>query len=146
MVTGCATTHKEKIIRNSLLAASTGVAYGVTQDEFKTQHALMYGATAGLITAAVSLYYYDPEKEAESLKKETAALKAKLDEFKNPVLLNQGSTLFSSQIPGELSKFVQPGSWKHYSLNQWIQDPNNQNIWIKQTEMYEIIPPSSGTQ
>jgi hypothetical protein len=141
---GCASTMKEKITRNTLIASAIGAGVGSTREVYKSSHALMYGATAGLLTAAVSLYYYDPDKENEGLKRETATLKAKLDQFENPILLDSGKSLFKSQIPGELSKLVNPGSWKHFSLNQWIQDPNNPNVWIKQVEMYEILPPGSG--
>ncbi|MGZ3769347.1 MAG: hypothetical protein ACXVCP_08465 [Bdellovibrio sp.] len=143
---GCATSTKGKILRNSILAGITGAAYGSTKEEYKATHAALYGASAAALTALASLYIYDPDKEADELKKETETLKAKLDEFQKPILLDQGNSLFKSQLPSSLTKLVRLGEWRHYKLDEWIQDQNNPNIWLRQIEMYEIIPPSNGNQ
>lgn len=143
-VMGCATTAKDKIIRNTLLAASAGAVYGSTKENYPVANAALYGATAAALSGIASLYYYDPEKETEKLKHETTLLKEKLDQFEKPTLIEQGNSLFKSQFPPSLAKLVQPGEWKRYRIDQWVQDPNNPNVWIKQVEMYEIIPPSNG--
>jgi len=141
---GCATTSKEKILRNTLMAAGVGAIYGCKKENYPVANAALYGATAAAITGLASLYYYDPEKETEKLKQESALLKEKLDQFEKPTLIEQGNSLFKSQFPASLAKLVQPGEWKRYRIDQWVQDPNNQNIWLKQVEMYEVIPPNNG--
>ena len=143
-VIGCATTSKDKILRNTLIAAGSGAAYGYNRQNYPISNAALYGATAAALTGIASLYLYDPDKETQKLKQETALLKEKIDQFEKPTLIDQGNSLFKSPFPPSLSKLVQPGEWKRYRIDQWVQDPNNQNIWIKQVEMYEIIPPSSG--
>lgn len=143
---GCATTTKVKTLRNSVLAGMVGAAYGSSKEDYKATHATLYGASAAALTALVSLYIYDPDKKTEELKRETEILKAKLDEFQKPSLLDQGNSLFKSQLPSSLTKLVRLGEWRHYKLDEWVQDQNNPNIWLRQVEMYEIIPPSNGNQ
>nr|BFD69029.1 hypothetical protein HAGR004_40510 [Bdellovibrio sp. HAGR004] len=143
---GCASSTKGKVLRNTLLAGAAGAAYGSTRSDYKATHAAMYGASTAALAALVSIYAYDPDKSNEELRKETAELKYKLDQLEKPSLIDRGNSLFKSQIPSSLAKLVQPGEWKHYKLDQWIQDPSNPNVWLRQVEMYEIIPPSHGNQ
>lgn len=58
---------KEKIVRNTLGAA--GVAVGSTKEQYKSSHELMYSATAAVLVALASVYYYDPDREIEAYKK-----------------------------------------------------------------------------
>ena len=143
---GCATTMKEKIVRNTLLAGAAGVAVGSTKEQYKSSHELMYSATAAVLVALASVYYYDPDREIEAYKKETESLKSKLDQVAKPTLIEQGSSLFKAQVPSSLSKLVQLGEWKHYKMDEWVQDANNPNLWLRQVEMYEVMPPSSYNQ
>jgi len=145
-ISGCATTMKEKIVRNTLLAGAAGVAVGSTKEQYKSSHELMYGATAAALAAIASVYYYDPDREIEAYKKETESLKSKLDQVAKPTLIEQGSSLFKAQVPSSLSKLVQLGEWKHYKMDEWVQDANNPNLWLRQVEMYEVVPPSSYNQ
>lgn len=143
ILSSCATSTKGKILRNSIIAGAAGAVYGSTRQDYKATHAAIYGASAAAITALISLYTYDPDKTNEELKKETETLKTRIDQLEKPSLVNQGSSLFKSQLPLSLTKLVHPGEWKHYKLDQWVQDPNNPNLWLRQVEMYEIIPPSN---
>lgn len=143
---GCASSTKGKVLRNTLLVGAAGATYGSTRGDYKATHSVMYGASAAALAAIASIYAYDPDKSNDELRKETAELKYKLDQLEKPSLINQGNSLFNSQMPGSLAKLVQPGEWKHYKLDQWVQDPSNPNIWLRQVEMYEVIPPSNGNQ
>jgi hypothetical protein len=140
---GCSTTTKEKIIRNTLIAGAIGYAIGQQRPENQTAYGSMYAGNMAAAAAIGSLYYYDIDKESEDLKKENQFLKSQLDQFQKPTLIEQGNSLFKSQIPGPLSKLVRLGEWKHYKLDQWIQDQSNPNLWFRQIESFEIIPPSS---
>jgi hypothetical protein len=142
---GCASSVKEKIVRNSLVAAAPGVAYGLGRDEFKTQNALMYGATSGLITALVSLYYYDPDKEIEDYKRKSKELAKSLDDFSSPLPSSylkgySGTTLNNPQaIPEKYRSLISPGQWTLKQIDEW--ESLDEYRKVHKTEMLEIIPP-----
>src|SRR5690606_31418252 len=97
-------------------------------------------ATVGVLSVVVN------SSKDDSLKSENDQLKAKLDQFQkqsSPQLVQKGNSLFSSPIPSEVAGLVEPGEWKRYKMDQWVQDPNQSNTWYRQVEMFEIIPPVS---
>lgn len=140
---GCASNMKEKIVRNSLIAGAVGAAYGSTYQDYPGAHQVMFGSMFAAAAALASVYYYDPDKDSDEIKKENQFLKSQLDQFQKPTLIEQGNSLFKSQVPGPLTKLVRLGEWKHYKLDQWIQDQGNPNLWFRQVESFEIIPPST---
>ncbi len=140
--TNCATTYKGKILEFASAGAIVGGAYGNSRPEYKDQNAMMYASLGALIGTIAGTYLMDPEKEINKAKLEISTLKAKLDEFQKPNLIDQGNSLFKSRLPNDLTKLIQPGEWKRYKIDYWVQDQSNQNLWLRQTEMFEVIPPS----
>jgi len=140
--TNCATTYKGKVFESSLMGAVVGGAYGYSRPEAKDQNAMLYGSMGVALGALIQTLYLNPDKEIKDIKLEALNLKTKLDEFQKPNLIDQGNSLYKSSIPMDLTKLVQPGEWKRYKIDYWVQDQSNQNQWFRQTEMFEVIPPS----
>ena len=142
---GCASNMKEKIVRNSLIAAAPGVAYGLGRDDYKTQHALIYGATSGLIAALISVYYYDPDKEIDDYKRKSKELAKSLDDFSNPSSSSiskgySGSALNNQQaIPEKYRSLISPGQWALKQIDEW--ESLDEYRKVHKTEMLELIPP-----
>jgi len=144
LVTACASTPREKILQNTILAGAVGALIGQSRSEYKNTYSMMYAGSSAAIAGAVSTYYYLSKEE--DLKTENDALKARLDQFQkqmDPTLIQKGNSLFSSPLPREVSSLIEPGEWKRYKMDQWVQDPNQSNTWYRQVEMFEIIPPVS---
>ena len=60
----------------------------------------------------------------------------------DPKLVSEGVGLKESPLPGELKSFIRPGEWKHYKLDRWVKDETQDNVWVRQTELFEFIPPT----
>ncbi len=142
LLCSCATTYRGKIVQNALIGAAVGVLVGQSKETHKGPNSIMYGSLGASIGGLGTVYYLDPDKEVDSLKAANQALERALEKTK-PKLMDQGSTMFTtSKIPTDLKGLIVPGSWKRYSIDQWHKDESNPNIYYKQTEMVEIIPPS----
>lgn len=143
-LSSCATVENTEILKRMAVAGAVGYAAGQRKSENKQAYSLMY---AGIAASSVGAYsIYQNSKSEDKVREENKALKIKLDQFQNryePKLVQQGNSLFNSPIPKEVSTLVDPGEWKRYKLDQWVQDPNQSNIWYRQVEMFEIIPPVS---
>ena len=133
---------RNAVLRDITLGAVAGAILAQSRSENKDAYTLMYagigGATAGALSAIINI------PDEDQLKKENEKLKEQVLKFQKqmqPQLIQQGNSLFSSPIPKEVSSLVEPGEWKRYKLDQWVQDPNQQNTWFRQVEMFEIIPP-----
>lgn len=144
---GCASTMKEKITRNTLIASAIGAGVGSTREVYKSSHALMYGATLGLITALVSVYYYDPDKEIEEYKRKSKELAKSMDEFatestgypsKRPAY--SGPALNNPQaLPEKYRHLIIQGEWVLKQIDEWEQLDEHRKI--HKTELLELIPP-----
>lgn len=144
MTVGCATSTRNKVLRDMAIGAAAGALIAQTKSDYRMTYTAMYAGTGAAIAGAVSTYM-NVSKD-EELQMENQQLKTKLDHFQKqlqPQLIQQGNSLFSSPIPKEVSGLVEPGQWKRYKLDQWVQDPNQSNTWYRQVEMFEIIPPVS---
>lgn len=145
MTSGCATSStRNTILRDMAIGAIAGAAIAQTKEDNKAAYTSMY-AGIGAATAGVLSVIVNSGKD-DSLKNENEQLKAKLDQFQKqslPQLVQKGSSLYSSPIPSEVAGLVEPGEWKRYKMDQWVQDPNQSNTWYRQVEMFEIIPPAS---
>lgn len=143
-LTACSSLNtRNTILRDMAIGAVIGTLVGQTRDTNREAYSAMYAgigaATAGAISAVINI----PD---ENLKKENDDLKEKVKNFElqlKPKLIQQGNSLFSSPIPKEVSSLVNPGEWKRYKMDQWVQDPNDSNTWYRQVEIFEIIPPVS---
>lgn len=135
-------SSKQRIIRDMAIGAAVGSLIGQSKAENRGPYTLMYaglGATAGAVVNIAS-----NNTDEAALIKENERLKAKLEEFQKsiePKLVSQGSSLFSSPLPKEVASLVEPGEWKRYRMDQWVQDPSNPNQWYRQVELFEIVPP-----
>ncbi len=144
LTVGCATTTRNKIFRDMAIGAAAGALIAQTKTDYRMTYTAMYAGAGAAIGGAVSAYM-NVSKDDE-LQMENQQLKAKLEHFQKqlqPQLIQQGNSLFSSPIPKEVAGLVEPGEWKRYKLDQWVQDPNQSNTWYRQVEMFEIIPPVS---
>lgn len=137
---------RDRVYQNMALAGTAGALYGFSRPDYKNNYAILYGAVGAALASAITLYFFDPDVKSSSLSEENKRLKSLLDDFEkrnDPKLFQQGNSLFYSTIPKEVSGLVDPGEWKRYKMDQWVQDPNQSNIWYRQVEMFEIIPPVS---
>lgn len=144
LCSACSNLPYRKTLMVTAAGAAAGTIYGLTRPEHQTQNATMYGAIGGLAGAVTGLILDVDEASGLKLKSENDRLKLRLDEFQkklDPQLIGQGSSLFSSPLPKEVSGLVQPGEWKRYKLDQWVQDPYQPNTWYRQVEMFEVTPP-----
>ena len=142
---GCGSmSSRNKIYRDMAFGALAGTALAQTKTDNQSAYTSMY-AGIGAATAGVASVYFNTQIE-EELQTENEKLKAKLNQFEalmNPKLIQQGNSLFSQALPKEMSGLVEPGEWKRYKMDQWVQDPNQPNTWYRQIEMFEITPPTS---
>ena len=143
---GCATNIKEKVLRNSLIATAAGAAYGNSKDEYKTQHSIMYGASAGLIAALVSVYYYDPDKRLDESRKQTSELAKSLDDFsegnstqsrRRPVLSGSATRNYGS-LPDKYKSLVSPGEWVLREIDEYERIDDNKIV--HKDQLFELIP------
>lgn len=144
MTVGCATSTRNKVLRDMAIGAAAGALVAQTKTDYRMTYTAMYAGTGAAIAGAISTYL-NVSKD-EELQMENQQLKTKLDHFQKqvqPQLIQKGNSLFSSPIPKEVAGLVEPGEWKRYKLDQWVQDPNQSNTWYRQVEMFEIIPPVS---
>lgn len=139
----CSSTNTRNIIlRDMTVGAAVGALVGKARTDNREAYSAMYAgvgaATAGAISALINV------PDENQIKKENENLKEQVRKFEKqlqPQLVQQGNSLFSSPIPKEVSSLVEPGEWKRYKMDQWIQDQNQPNTWYRQVEMFEIIPP-----
>lgn len=143
ILSGCANLNtRNTIMRDIAIGAFAGALVAQTKTENREAYTTMYAgigaASAGIISAFINI------PDENKIQKENENLKAQVEEFEQqlkPKLIQKGNSLFSSPIPKEVAALVDPGEWKRYKLDQWVQDPNQSNTWYRQVEMFEITPP-----
>lgn len=142
-LTACSSTNTRNIIlRDIAIGAAVGALVGQSRSENREAYSAMYAGIGAAAAGAVSALMNVPDEN--QIKKENEILKEQVRKFEKqlqPQLVQQGSSLFSSPIPKEVSSLVEPGEWKRYKMDQWVQDQNQPNTWYRQVEMFEIIPP-----
>lgn len=122
------------------IGAAAGVLIAQSKEQNKTGYSLMYGGLGASAGALYSLYKNDPDLEVEKYKNQTASLRRQLDEITNPVLEKQLPGTLSGKVPEKYKNLIEPGEWRIYSINQWIED--GENRLIHQDKVMELIPPS----
>lgn len=141
---GCATSIKGKILQNTLLAGAAGAAYGNSLESHKTTHSAMYAGIASAVTAIATVYYLDPDKNVDSVRKTAGQLRDELDSFENrsstrKYSQSSGSTIESfDKLPPEYRSMVDPGQWTLYELDEWID--GGEGRLIHQDKMLELKP------
>ncbi len=142
-LTACSSMSARNIIlRDMAVGAAVGALVGQARTDNREAYSAMYAgvgaATAGAISALINV------PDENQIKRENENLKEQVWKFEKqlqPQLVQHGNSLFSSPIPKEVSSLVEPGEWKRYKMDQWVQDQNQPNTWYRQVEMFEIIPP-----
>ncbi len=142
-ISACSTsTTRNTILRDMAIGATVGTLVAQTRDSNKEAYTSMYAGIGAATAGAVSVYMNAASDD--ELKRENQNLKTKIEQFQKqlePQLVQKGNSLFSAPLPKEVSTLVEPGEWKRYKLDQWVQDQNQPNTWYRQVEMFEIIPP-----
>jgi len=142
---GCATkSSREKILRDMAIGTAVGVLMAQTKNSNRQAYSTLYGSLGAASAGAISSYYH--LKDEEIMRNENQKLKVELAQFEKqlkPQLIQQGSNLFASPLPKEVSGLIEPGEWKRYKMDQWVQDQNQPNTWYRQVEIFEITPPIS---
>lgn len=142
-LSACSTsTTRNTILRDMAIGTVVGTLAAQSRDNNKEAYTSMYAGIGAATAGAVSVYMNAASDD--ELKSENQNLKTKIEQFQKqlePQLLQKGNSLFSSPLPKEVSTLVEPGEWKRYKLDQWVQDQNQPNTWYRQVEMFEIIPP-----
>lgn len=144
-LTGCATSPRQKLFRNMAIGGAVGALIGNQATENRGANTFAWAGASAAVTGVVTAYL-DDDFNPSRVKTENQELKKKLAMLQAPKKIDQGKTLFEKALPTEFRSFIQPGEWKRYKVDQWVQDPGNPNIYLRQTEMFEIIPPSTSKQ
>ncbi|WP_277577952.1 hypothetical protein [Bdellovibrio svalbardensis] len=139
LAAGCATTTSGKVYQNMVLGGAAGVAYGSSQSDYKGTQAALYGSLGAAIAAATTIYFEDPDKTEIKLRNEVNTLKAKLDHISEPKLVGSVPATFGARIPVKYRQLVQPGEWKVYETDTWVEE--SENRLIHQDKIMELIPP-----
>jgi hypothetical protein len=144
-ICGCSTPYKKTFL-SSAAGMAAGAVYGASRPEYQSQNALLYASLGGLLAGGTALLLDADDLHPEKTQRENEKLKAKLDEFQKklePQIISQGSNLFGSPLPKEVLSLIEPGEWKRYRMDQWVQDQAQPNIWYRQVEMFEMTPPAA---
>lgn len=139
-LTSCASTTRDRTYRNMALAGVAGVALGQAQPAYKGTLSLAYAGVGAAVAAALTLYFDDGEKEVERLRAENKIFAAKLGQFDNGKVVGQGTATFGAKVPEKYKALINPGEWRIYDLDQWVEGDDNR--LIHQDKMMELIPPS----
>lgn len=140
MLSGCATSSRDKIYEKMGIAALVGVAVGQAQPNYKATYSTMYAGVGAATAAALSLYLDDPYKESVRLRDEVKVLTSKFEQFENGKVVKQGPATFGAKVPDKYKGLIQPGEWRIYEIDQWVESDDNR--LIHQDKIMELTPPS----
>ncbi len=140
LVSACATTPREKILQNILIATATGVVLGQLQTNHKNAYSIMYGGIAGTGAGIASAYLSNIDEVQRHTHEENQKLKNQLDDILKPKLSYQTLGTLNSKIPLKYKNLVNPGEWKVFEIDQWVED--SENRLIHQDKIMELIPPT----
>lgn len=133
---------RSTILRDMAIGAVAGSLIAQTRETNKDAYTSMYAGIGAATAGAISVYFN--ASHDDQLKNENQSLNQQINHFQKqlePQLIQKGNSLFSSPLPKEVASLVEPGEWKRYKLDQWVQDQYQPNTWYRQVEMFEIIPP-----
>lgn len=137
---GCANTPKEKMIQNILLSSAVGFAIGQNVETNRISNGIAYAGVAGTVTALWLTHNSDLDQESENLKAENKRLRNEMDKLLSPTLEQQTTGMMSAKIPSKYAGMINPGEWKIYALDQWVE--LDENRLVHQDKIMELIPPS----
>ena len=136
----CATTPRQKVLRDMGIAAVLGYSLGQQKDIDKNSYSTAYAFTGAVIAEVIGLLAYDFHEKENLLLKENEKLKLKLDEALNPILVNSGPGTLSGKIPEKYQSLVNPGEWKIFKTDKWIEE--DENVLVHQDKIMQLVPPS----
>lgn len=139
----CATNRTKQILLTTIAASTAGTIGALTspKDESSMAHFLMWGGTAGTVAAISSMYIYENEKVQKDLELQIQSLRSDLDTQNKkgePKLEQITIDPIYKSIPKNMNQMIQPGQWKLYKLDRWVEDGDNR--LIHQDKLLEIIP------
>lgn len=136
----CATTPREKIMQNIIVGVVTGFAVGSQRKDNSKAFGLLYGGMAGATAGLATAYLSNDDSENERLFAENKKLKTDLEKVYSPSLVYEGNGMMNAKVPEKYKAMIQPGEWKIYAYDQWVED--GENRLIHQDKIMELTPPS----
>ena len=117
--------------------------------EAKGKNALLFGASAGLLTALVSIAIFNEEKKAQELREKLIKLEEELGLMYNgskiKYLTGGKSYLTKKDIPEEIKPFVDYGEWHLFELEKSqpveVWTAIGKNRLVKKNKMFELKVP-----
>lgn len=133
----CASSTKNRIYQNMLIASATGVVMGQSRDEYKSTYSTMYAGVGAALAALVTLYFEDPDREAEKLRGELKLLSGANEAAK---ITHQTPATFGAPVPEKYKRLINPGEWRLYEVDRWEEVGESQIQHVD--KVIELTPPS----
>lgn len=133
-------SFKQQIVTNMVIGAAVGLIVGAGEKDHKKEHAIMYSGIASSGAALATVYLFNSDSEADRLRAQIAKIQTEFDAAINPQVEASSTGLMNSKIPEKYKSMINPGEWKIYALDQWVED--GENRLIHQDKMMELNPPS----
>lgn len=140
LLSSCATTQTQKILRDMAIAGAVGVLIAQQKSENRIAYSAMYGGVGVAGAGVAGLYLHDPEGNARKLEKENSEMRARIERDLNPQLELSRPGTMGGKIPERYSRLVNPGEWRIYAVDQWSED--GENRLVHQDKIMELTPPS----
>lgn len=140
VLSGCATTNRNKSLQAMAAAGVAGIAYGFSRSANREENAALYGGVAAASAGAIGLLVWNSDQEVERARRDAQYFSDELDRVKTPNRVLESPATFGAKIPLKYRSLVQPGSWRVSEINQWIED--GENRLIHQDSVMELIPPT----
>lgn len=132
LLSSCATTQKGKIFEAMLIGSTVGAIYGAGKPEFKEQNAMMYGAVAGLATAATVVALDDTDKKLKDFEAKVKFLDDAVNSQQKPT--STASLLL--ELPEEFRPLVESQTFESYHINRWTR--KGEKYLIKESDVIEF--------
>lgn len=138
---GCAISKvKNRMYRDMAIGAAIGALAAQQKSENKHAYSAMYSGIGAALGAVISINLNDPDSENVKLRNQVAKFEADLEASLRPKLEFSSSGMMNSKVPDKYKNMINPGEWRVYRLDQWIED--GENRLIHQDKMMELIPPT----
>lgn len=152
LFTSCSTfklSSREKIYSSTVLGFAGGAAYGLSRPEAKGKNALLFGSSAGLLVALISVAIFNEERKAKELEKKFSTLEEDLGLMYNgskiKYLIGGKNYLTKKDIPKEIKPFIHYGEWHLFELekDQPVEEWTaiGKNRLVKKNKMFELKVP-----
>lgn len=140
ILTGCASTQRQKILQGIALGAGAGAGYGSTKAEQKDANIALWAATGAAFGAIATAFITDPDAEIEKYKKEAERIRLEHEEMLAPRVEGASTALFGAKVPDKYKGLIEPGEWRILSIDQWVED--GETRLIHQDKIMELVPPT----